>query len=161
LITTGCCGSYRRKITHVRTRPVRRAFCYRSYLWLVDLDDLPRVPLALRPFARFQARDHLGGSDGLLRAGVDAWLAGQGIDLAGGRVLMLGHARVLGYVFNPHYALTLAEWRRQFLAAADKVSALGFGPVFQRMWNLYLAYSEAGFRAGYLDAHQLVLERAW
>jgi uncharacterized protein len=89
------------KITHVRTRPVRRAFCYRSYLWLVDLDDLPRVPPALRPFARFQARDHLGGSDGSLRAGVDAWLAGQGIDLAGGRVLMLGHARVLGYVFNP------------------------------------------------------------
>jgi DUF1365 family protein len=89
------------KIIHVRTRPVRRAFCYRNYLWLVDLDDLPRVPLALRPFARFQARDHLGGSDGSLRAGVDAWLARQGIDLAGGRVFMLGHARVLGYVFNP------------------------------------------------------------
>jgi uncharacterized protein len=89
------------KITHLRTRPVRRAFCYRSYLWLVDLDDLPRVPLPLRPFARFQARDHLGAPDGSLRAGVDAWLARQGIDLAGGRVLMLGHARVLGYVFNP------------------------------------------------------------
>jgi predicted NAD/FAD-binding protein len=27
------------------------------------------------------------------------------------------------------------------------------------MWDLYLAYSEAGFRAGYLDLHQLVLER--
>jgi cyclopropane-fatty-acyl-phospholipid synthase len=66
------------------------------------------------------------------------------------------------YPMGPHYASTLAEWRRQFLAAAaDEVSALGFGPVFQRMWNLYLAYSEAGFRAGYLDAHQLVLERGW
>ena len=29
------------------------------------------------------------------------------------------------------------------------------------MWNLYLAYSEGGFRAGYLDVHQLVLERSW
>jgi cyclopropane-fatty-acyl-phospholipid synthase len=27
------------------------------------------------------------------------------------------------------------------------------------MWNLYLAYSEAGFRSGYLDVHQLLLER--
>jgi cyclopropane-fatty-acyl-phospholipid synthase len=63
------------------------------------------------------------------------------------------------YPMGPHYARTLAEWRRQFLAAAGKVSALGFGPAFQRMWNLYLAYSEAGFRAGYLDVHQLVLER--
>lgn len=36
---------------------------------------------------------------------------------------------------------------------------LGFGPIFQRTWNLYLAYSETGFRAGYLDVHQLVLER--
>jgi cyclopropane-fatty-acyl-phospholipid synthase len=65
------------------------------------------------------------------------------------------------YPIGPHYAHTLAEWRRRFLAAADKVSALGFGPVFQRMWNLYLAYSEAGFRAGYLDVHQLILERGW
>jgi uncharacterized protein len=89
------------KITHVRTHPVRRAFRYRSYLWLADLDDLPQVPPPLRPFARFQARDHLGGADGSLRANVDAYLARQGINLARGRVLMLGHARVLGYVFNP------------------------------------------------------------
>jgi cyclopropane-fatty-acyl-phospholipid synthase len=32
---------------------------------------------------------------------------------------------------------------------------------FQRMWDLYLAYSQAGFRAGYLDVHQLLLERGW
>jgi cyclopropane-fatty-acyl-phospholipid synthase len=58
-----------------------------------------------------------------------------------------------------HYARTLAEWRKRFLAAADAVRQLGFGPTFQRMWNLYLAYSEAGFRAGYLDVDQLLLER--
>jgi uncharacterized protein len=89
------------EITHVRARPVRRAFRYRSYLWLVDLDDPPRVPLALRPFARFRSRDHLGDPGSSIRANVDACLAGQGISLAGGRVLMLGHAAVLGYVFNP------------------------------------------------------------
>jgi uncharacterized protein len=89
------------QITHVRARPVRRSFRYRSYLWLVDLDDLPRVPLALRPFARFRSRDHLGDPASPIRANVDACLARQGISLAGGRVLMLGHAAVLGYVFNP------------------------------------------------------------
>jgi uncharacterized protein len=89
------------KITHVRAHPIRRAFRYRSYLWLVDLDDLPRMPLALRPFARFRSRDHLGDPASSIRANVDAYLARQGISLAGGRVLMLGHAAVLGYVFNP------------------------------------------------------------
>ncbi len=31
---------------------------------------------------------------------------------------------------------------------------LGFDEVFPRMWQLYLAYSEAGFRSGYLDVYQ-------
>ncbi len=88
-------------ITHVRARPARRAFRYRSYLWLVDLDDLPRVPLALRPFAQLRSRDHLGDPGSSIRANVDAYLARHGISLEGGRVLMLGHAAVLGYVFNP------------------------------------------------------------
>ena len=64
------------------------------------------------------------------------------------------------FPMGPHYARTLHEWRGQFTDAAGAVSELGFGPVFQRMWDLYLAYSEAGFRAGYLDVHQLVLERS-
>ena len=89
------------QITHVRARPVRRTFRYHSYLWLVDLDHLPQVPLALRPLARFRSRDHLGDPASPIRANVDAYLARQGISLAGGRVLMLGHAAVLGYVFNP------------------------------------------------------------
>ena len=46
---------YTCRISHVRARPVRRAFRYSSYLWLVDLDDLPRVRAALRPLARFRA----------------------------------------------------------------------------------------------------------
>ncbi len=64
------------------------------------------------------------------------------------------------YPMGQHYARTLAEWRGRFAGAAGPVRHLGFGPTFQRMWNLYLAYSEGGFRSGYLDAHQLVLERS-
>jgi DUF1365 family protein len=88
-------------ITHARWRPIRRTFRYGSYLWLVDLDDLPRVPRLLRPLARFRARDHLGDPAASIRANVDSYLARHGIDMTGGRVLMLANARVLRHVFNP------------------------------------------------------------
>ncbi|MCP9271669.1 class I SAM-dependent methyltransferase [Mycolicibacterium arenosum] len=52
------------------------------------------------------------------------------------------------------YAETLRLWRERFLARREAVSALGFDDVFHRMWELYLAYSEAGFRCGYLDVYQ-------
>ena len=55
---------------------------------------------------------------------------------------------------RPHYAETLRLWGERFLTHRDAVSALGFDEVFQRMWELYLAYSEAGFRSGYLDVYQ-------
>jgi cyclopropane-fatty-acyl-phospholipid synthase len=52
------------------------------------------------------------------------------------------------------YAETLRLWRERFLERRDAVSALGFDEVFHRMWELYLAYSEAGFRSSYLDVYQ-------
>jgi len=88
-------------IAHVRTTPRRYALRHRTYMWLVDPDRPPRLPLPLRPFARFDPRDHFTGDRPTIRAGLDAFLAEHGVDLGGGRVLMLTHARVLGYVFNP------------------------------------------------------------
>lgn len=55
---------------------------------------------------------------------------------------------------RPHYAETLRMWRERFVARRDELAALGFDEVFRRMWELYLAYSEAGFRSGYLDVYQ-------
>jgi uncharacterized protein len=80
---------------------VRNEFTYRSYQWLVDLDQLPRPGLVLGLLAGFSARDHLGDPSRSIRANLDHYLSGHGIDLRGGQVLMLAHARVLGYVFNP------------------------------------------------------------
>ncbi|TNC20585.1 DUF1365 domain-containing protein [Amycolatopsis alkalitolerans] len=88
------------EVTHARRKP-RYRFMHRMYLWLVDLDALPVLPWWLRPFARFRGRDHLGDADRSIRENLDAWLATQGVDLQGGRVLMLTQAAVLGYVFNP------------------------------------------------------------
>jgi cyclopropane-fatty-acyl-phospholipid synthase len=63
------------------------------------------------------------------------------------------------YHFGLHYAETLKRWRATFEANTDKVAALGFDETFRRMWSLYLAYSEAGFRTGYLDVAQFTLSK--
>jgi len=88
---------YECRISHARTVPLRNVFGYGTYLWLVDLDRLPRPG----PLTRFSARDHLGDPGRSIRENLDRFLAARGVDLGGGRVLMLAHARVLGYVFNP------------------------------------------------------------
>lgn len=92
---------YRTRVVHTRLHSPRREFRTSGYTWLVDLDAPVRLPWFLRPFARFDARDHAGDPTRSIRANVTAWLAGQGVDLAGGRIMMLANARVLGYVFNP------------------------------------------------------------
>ncbi|HVU71799.1 MAG TPA: cyclopropane-fatty-acyl-phospholipid synthase family protein [Mycobacteriales bacterium] len=58
-----------------------------------------------------------------------------------------------------HYARTLRLWRERFLAQWPHIHALGFDESFRRLWELYLAYSEAGFRSGYLGVSQLALTR--
>jgi DUF1365 family protein len=88
---------YECRISHARTVPLRNVFTYRTYLWLVDLDRLPRPG----PLSRFSAKDHLGDPRRGIRENLDRFLTARGVDLGGGRVLMLAHARVLGYVFNP------------------------------------------------------------
>jgi DUF1365 family protein len=88
------------RVRHIRAGPLRHSFSYRTWLWLVDLDHLPELPWLLRPLARFSARDHLGLAAVPIRQNVNRFARARGIDLAGGRVLMLAHARSLGYVFN-------------------------------------------------------------
>ncbi|WP_072807339.1 SAM-dependent methyltransferase [Rhodococcoides yunnanense] len=58
-----------------------------------------------------------------------------------------------------HYARTLERWDETFRAHARETADLGFDSVFGRMWHFYLCYSAAGFRSGYLDVQQIVLDR--
>ncbi|WP_435053362.1 DUF1365 domain-containing protein [Kitasatospora phosalacinea] len=92
---------YEARTTHVRAEP-RRVFRHRFPLWLVDLDALPQLPWPLRPLARFLPRDHaLHPGSPTLRGDLERDLAAHGLQLDGGRVLMLAQARSLGHVFNP------------------------------------------------------------
>lgn len=60
--------------------------------------------------------------------------------------------------FGDGYAATLAEWRRRFLGAEAAVAALGFDAEFNRLWEYYLCYCEAGFRSGTIDVGLYVLK---
>ena len=93
---------YRTTITHSRQEPVRHSFEYRSYSWYVDVDDLPRLPWWLRPFARFRASDHFSDPvQGTLRERLDTFFTDRNLAVPEGRITALLQARVLGYVFNP------------------------------------------------------------
>ena len=63
-------------------------------------------------------------------------------------------------VFGLDYALTLAHWRDRFRAAWPNLTSLGFDERFRRLWEYYLAYCEAGFRAGTIDVRQMVFARS-
>lgn len=91
-------------VRHERHTPVRHAFTHRHYAWLVDLAARPRLPRGLRWLAGFRGSDHLSGESDWpgLRGEVARLLKDEGIDTGDlGRVVLLAHARVLGYVFNP------------------------------------------------------------
>ncbi len=62
--------------------------------------------------------------------------------------------------FGASYAATLAEWRRRFLAAWPAIEPLGFDAAFRRLWEYYLCYCEAGFRAGRVDVGLFTLRHA-
>ncbi|MFT5532551.1 MAG: cyclopropane-fatty-acyl-phospholipid synthase [Burkholderiaceae bacterium] len=63
------------------------------------------------------------------------------------------------FKFGLDYARTLDEWRSAFKEQLPKVRAQGFDDRFLRTWEFYLAYCEAGFRAGSIDVAQFTLEK--
>lgn len=88
----------RGSVLHERRTPFRHGLKFRTYEWLVDLDQ----PLPHSPFARLESRDHFGGAAPTLRSAVEAFAAEHDADVRpGDRLLMLAAARSMGYVFNP------------------------------------------------------------
>lgn len=88
-------------VGHTRRTPLRHRFSYRVYQWLVDVDDLPRMPRLLRPFSTFRAADHIGDPEATIRANIERFCHAQGVDVSGHRLVMLANARVLGHTFDP------------------------------------------------------------
>ena len=62
--------------------------------------------------------------------------------------------------FGLHYARTLKEWRLTFMDRWDEIEPMGFDKAFQRKWEYYLAYCEAGFAERHVNVCQLIFGRA-
>jgi cyclopropane-fatty-acyl-phospholipid synthase len=58
-----------------------------------------------------------------------------------------------------HYPPTLAAWRANFRAAAADLERLGYDRRFRRLWELYLSWSEGGFRERRIGDHQLLFAK--
>jgi DUF1365 family protein len=95
-------------VMHARLKPIGHRFSYRVMSLLIDLDRLDEADRQSPLFAvnraaiySFNEADH-GERDGSsLRSYAQRSAATRGIDLAGGRVLLLCYPRLLGYTFNP------------------------------------------------------------
>jgi uncharacterized protein len=95
-------------VMHARLKPIGHRFSYRVMSLLIDLDRLadadrqsPLFGVNRSALYSFHEADH-GRRDGSsLRAYAQFCAAERGIDLAGGRVLLLCYPRLLGYTFNP------------------------------------------------------------
>jgi len=88
---------------------------------------------------------------------------GSAIPSYGSLAAAIGRAGDLQVVhvedIGPHYATTLREWRRRFLAQKSAVKALGFSERFVRLWEYYLCYCEGGFMERQLGTVQMLLTK--
>jgi len=95
-------------VMHARLKPIGHRFSYRVMSLLIDLDRLDAADRQSLLFGvnraalySFNESDH-GERDGSgLRLYAQRRAAERGIDLTGGRVLLLCYPRLLGFTFNP------------------------------------------------------------
>src|SRR3984893_17617089 len=95
-------------VMHARLKPVGHRFSYRVMSLLIDLDRLGGADrqtslfgVNRRALYSFHEADH-GDRDGSsLRLYAQRCATEHGIDLTGGRVLLLCYPRLFGYTFNP------------------------------------------------------------
>jgi uncharacterized protein len=95
-------------VMHARLKPMGHRFSYRVVSLLIDLDRFgdanklsPLFAVNRAALYSFHEADH-GERDGSsLRAFAQQRAAEHGIDLSGGRVLLLCYPRLFGYTFNP------------------------------------------------------------
>jgi cyclopropane-fatty-acyl-phospholipid synthase len=63
---------------------------------------------------------------------------------------------------SAHYARTLRAWRQRFNGNWSRLRELGYDERFGRLWNFYLASSEAGFRERRIhDVQMLLAKPGW
>jgi DUF1365 family protein len=110
-------------VMHHRFTPTTHGFLYRIFLFAIDLDELPELHRRLPAFSvdranlfSFRQSDYLRldgpvhnaaspagvpPAEAPLKERVAAFLRARGLELGGGRVLIVTLPRILGHIFNP------------------------------------------------------------
>jgi uncharacterized protein len=91
--------------THVRYTPIKRAFAYRLFSLLLDIDRVGEVQTRLFSYNRanlfsFHDRDHGDRSGAPLRPWAERMFHEAGVEVTGA-IRLLAFPRILGFVFNP------------------------------------------------------------
>ncbi|MBF0504753.1 MAG: DUF1365 domain-containing protein [Candidatus Omnitrophica bacterium] len=95
-------------ITHCRIRPKRNQFRNKIFMFYLDLDEIDALVKTNYLLSRnranvynFRDEDHFEINGKTIKEKVLTYLSGQGVDLEGGRIMLLTNLRTFGYIFNP------------------------------------------------------------
>jgi DUF1365 family protein len=93
---------------HNRLEPKKHHFAYDIFMFYLDLDEIDVLSERLWFLSRnrlnlfsFRDRDHLKLSGRTVKENILEYLSANGMDLKGGRVMLLTNLATLGYAFNP------------------------------------------------------------
>lgn len=99
---------YEIDIMHCRLRPKRYQFTHRVFMFYLDLDEIDavarKVSLVSRNrfnFYNFADIDHVQPESRDIKAKILEYIGRHGVDLSGGKIMLLTSLRMLGYGFNP------------------------------------------------------------
>ena len=130
------------RVVHHRHGRPRHDFGYRVFLTLLDLDELPLLDRELRLFGynrlrpvAFRDSDHLAASRRGVRADLVTAVEGAGHTMPDGRVELLTHCRILGYVFKPVNVFYCYDRNdRLTLAVAEVTTPTGTATATSSRW---------------------------
>lgn len=99
---------YQCAVMHHRLVPFQHRFVYKIFMFYIDLDEMDALSGQLRFFSRnrfnlfsFRDKDHIQRMGKTVKDSLLEYLETHGVDLQGGRIMLLTHLAVLGYTFNP------------------------------------------------------------
>lgn len=99
---------YETEIMHHRLSPKEHRFSYKFFSFYLDLDEINGLTKRILFLSRnkfnlysFFDRDHIEKDGHPVKESVLSYLNEKGINLAGGRIMLLTYLRTFGYVFNP------------------------------------------------------------
>ena len=99
---------YECTVMHHRLEPLKNRFVYRIFMFHLDLDELDTLHSTMKLFSRnrfnifsFRDSDHVNFGKTTVKENIIEYLRQNGISLNVGKIELVTHLRMFGYIFNP------------------------------------------------------------